>query len=122
MRTWGRIRDVVTGEKTWMQVSTDPAGYSDGVWLTTLVQVLKLNLGESPFWADWGIPGYASVVSQIPPDFYVTLTQQRLAPHFMTLTLQRMSDATDDTGRPTPYYALGVTTNWGAYLTDKIPI
>lgn len=49
MRTFGRTTNILTGVKTWVEIDTDSAGFNDAVWLTTLVQVLKLNLGESPF-------------------------------------------------------------------------
>lgn len=121
MRTWGRTRDILTGAKKWVEVTTDANGFNDMVWLTTLAQVCKLNLGESPFWADWGIPAAASVQTQIPPDVYMALTQQRFIGYFMSLSLQRMPDATDDSGRPAPYYAISVVTNWGAELDVQIP-
>ena len=92
------------------------------VYLTTLAQVCKLNLEESPFFADWGIPAHASVVTQIPPDYYMALIQQRFAQFFMSLTMMRMADALDETGRPSPYYAIAATTNLGATLTVNVPV
>jgi hypothetical protein len=122
LRVYGRTRDVLTGKKTWVVVTTDANGFNDEVYLTNLAQVLKLNLGESPFWADWGIPARQSVITQIDPDFYMALIQQRFALNFMSLTLQRMQDATDETGRPSPYYQISVITHWGAYLPLTVPI
>jgi hypothetical protein len=121
-RTYGRVRDTETGAKTWVEVTTDANGHDDMVWLTTLVQVCKLNLGESPFYSDWGIPAHASVVTQIYPDFYVALTQQRFAPHFMSLFLYKVDDAFDDTGRPAPHYRFEAVTNAGAYLARAVPM
>jgi hypothetical protein len=46
-----------------VEVTTDANGYNDAVYLTTLSQVLKLNLGESPFYANYGIPQYQSVLT-----------------------------------------------------------
>jgi hypothetical protein len=122
MRTYGRIQDVLTGKKTWVKVETGPHGFNDMVMLTTLVQTLKLNLGESPFWADWGIPAYTSIVTQIAPDLYMALMQQRFAPYFMTLMLQKMPNARDEAGRPAPYYAITVITNYGATLETVVPV
>jgi hypothetical protein len=122
MRTYGRIQNVLTGEKTWVQVETDPNGYNDMVWLTTMAQVLKLNLNESPFFADWGIPATASVMSQLPPDYYVALTQRRFAEHFLALTLTREVDGLDESNRPVPYYLLNVITNTGAVLSGSVPV
>lgn len=47
MRVWGRIRDTLTGAKTWVMVQTDANGFNDMVRLTHLAQVVKLNLDES---------------------------------------------------------------------------
>ena len=122
MRTYGRTRDVLTGAKTWEVVTTDSNNFNDMVWLTTLAQCCKLNLGESPFYADWGIPAQASVMTQVQPNYYMALMQQRFAPHFMSLLLSKRSDVYDDTGRPMPYYGVNVVTNWGAYLETVVPI
>jgi hypothetical protein len=122
MRTWGRVQDTLTGAKTWVEVTTDANGFNDMVYLTALAQVCKLNLDESPFWADWGIPAHQSVMTQIPPDYYVALTQQRFAPHFMALTMMRMPNAIDETGRPAPYYAIAALTNLGATVTVNVPV
>jgi hypothetical protein len=122
MRVYGRTRDVLTGEKTWRVVTTDEQGFNDMVFLTQLAQVCKLNLGESPFFADWGIPARESVVTQIYPDYYVALTQQRFAPHFMSLMLEKREDALDETGRPMPHYHFEAVTSYGAYLANDVPI
>ncbi len=122
MRTYGRIQDVLTGQKTWVTVTSDANGFNDMVMLTALAQCLKLNLGESPFWADWGIPAYASIITQIAPDLYLALMQQRFAPYFMTLMLQKMNNVFDEAGRPSPYYAITIVTNYGATLETTVPI
>lgn len=120
MRTYGRTTDVLTGKKTWQVVTTDANGFNDSVWLTTLAQVLKLNLGESPFFGDWGIPAHPSVVMQIAPDYYMNLTQQRFAKYFASLILVRVPDATDDDGRPAPAYQINVLTNYGAAIGVRV--
>jgi hypothetical protein len=120
VRTYGRTQDVLTGVKTWRVVTTDPNGYNDTVWLTTLAQVLKLNLGESPFWGSWGIPAHQSVVLQIAPDYYMALTQQRFASYFASLILVRVPDAVDDDGRPAPAYQINVLTNAGASIGMRV--
>ena len=83
------------------------------VWLTTLIQVLKLNLNESPFFASWGIPAKPSVVQQVVPNFYVTLTQQRFASHFSRLIVRK-------TTNPTPEYNLSVITTQGFSIEGTI--
>jgi hypothetical protein len=122
MRTYGRTQDVLTGKKTWVEVTTDANGFDDMVWLTTLAQCCKLNLGESPFWSDWGIPAYASVVTQVHPNFYMTLMQQRFSGHFMNLLMQRNDNAPDADGRPSPFYTFYVLTNYGAELFVTVPV
>jgi hypothetical protein len=89
MRTYGRIEDP-SGVKVWVQVDPDPKGFLDAIYLTALCQVFKLNLGESPFFADWGLPALQSVMQQIAPDYYVALTQQRFAPYFLYLGVSRL--------------------------------
>lgn len=99
----------------WQEVDTDENGNNDAVWLTTLVQVLKLNLNESPFFASYGIPAYESVVQQVFPDYYVSLTQQLFAPYFASLLITRQPD-------PTPTYVVNVVTNQGVKVSASIPI
>jgi len=107
VRTYGRVNGV------WEEVSTDAAGYDDYVWITTLIQVLKLNLGESPFFANYGIPAKPAIVQQVFPDFYVTRTQQQFASHFASLIVSKVND-------PTPTYNINLTTNQGAKVQGNI--
>jgi hypothetical protein len=120
MRSYGRTQDVLTGKKTWQVVMTDVQGFNDSIWLTTLAQVLKLNLGESPFFGDWGIPAHPSVVLQIAPDYYMVLTQQRFASYFASLILTRVLDAVDADGRPAPAYQINCLTNYGASIGVRV--
>jgi hypothetical protein len=111
---------VLTGAKTWWLVTTDVNGYNDSVYLTTLAQVCKLNLGESPFFANYGIPAHPSVLTQVYPDFYMLRTQQQFAGFFASLILtptpipQGAPDSDD--GRPVPAYTINVLTNYGALV------
>ena len=114
MRTYGRIQNI-DGSRTWVTVSTDAQGYNDQVYLTTLCQALLLNLNESPFYADYGIPAYPSVVTQVFPDFYVVRTQQRFAQYFASLIVSRERS-------PMPVYRVNVTTNQGFKLNALVPI
>jgi hypothetical protein len=107
---------VLSGKKTWWVVTTDANGFNDTVFLTTLAQVLKLNLGESPFFANYGLPAHASVVAQIAPDFFMNRTQQQFAGYFASLILARIPDAVDDDGRPAPAYTISLLTNYGARI------
>ena len=112
MRTWGRIG------KQWVEVSTGTNGDNSEVYLTTLAQVLKLNLGESPFYGDWGIAAETSVLSQVQPDYYVTLTQQRFAPFFASLLVAKQPQAQN---QPNPVYTINATTLQGATISAPIP-
>jgi len=109
MRTYGRIalNPLTPDVLTWVEVDTDANGYNDYVWLTTLIQCFKLNLGESPFWGDWGIPAKPSVVQQVFPDYYVALMQQRFAQYFAALIIAKIPGSV-------PTYQVNATTHQGA--------
>lgn len=116
LRTWGRpfLQDGSRGQ--WTEVTTDPTtGLNDLVYVTTLAQVLLLNLGESPFFANYGIPAHQSVVTQVFPDFYVTYTQQQFAGYFANLIVSKRP-------LPSPTYNVNVTTHAGQKLNADIPI
>lgn len=122
MRTYGRIapNPLYPYDKKWVEVTTDENGYNDMVWLTTLIQVIRLNLGESPFFSNWGIPAHQSVVTQIAPDYYMTLTQQRFAQYFLMLLISK-ANGFDEDGVPAPVYNVNVTTTTGATLSVVVP-
>lgn len=120
MRVYGRTQDVLTGDKTWWVVTTDPGGFNDSVYLTALCQVIKLNLGESPFFGNYGIPAHPSVVMQIYPDFYMARTQQQYAQFFASLIISSQPDAVDEDNRPAPSYAVNVLTNYGSIIGVRV--
>ena len=91
MRTWGRVGQVNGVGGTWVEVTPDASGGLSNIYITTLVQSLRLSLGESPFFANYGIPAQQSVVTQVMPDFYASQTQTQFAPYFASLTIQRVS-------------------------------
>lgn len=118
MRTYGRTWSggaVGKGTPTWVEVDTDANGYNDSVWLTTLCQVILLNRGEAPFDANFGIPAQQSVIQQVFPDYYMSLTQQQFAPHFAALTLAKVHS-------PTPTYRINVTTQQGVTAQEYVPV
>jgi hypothetical protein len=118
MRTYGRVY-AADGSYQWVEVSTDANGFNDLVYITTLAQTLKLNLGESPFWANYGLPAKQSVLQQVAPDFQVALTQQQFAPFFAALTVARLPSA--QVNPDTPTYRINAVTNQGATITANIP-
>lgn len=112
MRTYGRVAGS-DGVPVWVEVQTDDAGFNSYVYLTTLAQCLKLALGESPFFAQYGIPAQRSIVQQVAPDFYVARTQQQFSPFFAALIVTKQ-DA------PEPTYRLNVTTQQGTKIQATI--
>lgn len=114
MRTYGRVtnRD---GTKTWVVVQTDADGNDDYVYLTTLCQCLLLNLGESPFYANYGIPAKPAVVQQVQPDYYVARTQQQFAQYFANLVIAKVT-------APVPTYKVNVTLNQGTKVSLSVSI
>jgi hypothetical protein len=117
MRTWGRINQVNGLGGTWVEVTTDSNGYNDGVYLTTLVQVLKLNLGESPFYANYGIPAAPSVITQIQPDYYAAMTQKQFAPYFASLQIFK---ATVQANPVKPTYNITLITQNGSTVSGPV--
>lgn len=113
MRTWGR-QYYSDGSYQWVEVSTDANGYNDNVYITTLIQALKLNLGESPFYANLGVPQYQTVVTQVFPDFYVSQIQTYFAPYFASLTIIRVP------GSFPPVYNVNVVCHSGAVLNTQL--
>lgn len=139
MRTWGRIpsdvsiypsgigqfiigQSAIAGQDissyVWVEVDTDQNGNNDAVWLTTLIQVLKLSYGESPIYGNYGIPANSSVMNQVLPDYYATLAQQQFAQFFVTLNLSRRA-LTDS---PSPTYDVAITANPGSILPSPVPV
>jgi hypothetical protein len=128
MRTYGRIPATPLGgppgsnisfnkgPKKWVVVTTDAKGFNDMVMLTALAQVLLLNAGESPFYADWGIAAAYSVLQQVFPDFEVVMTQKRFAAQFASLIIAKVPDPT------TPVYRINIVTHAGLKIDVSVPI
>jgi hypothetical protein len=114
MRTYGRATNP-DGTKKWVEVTTDANGFSDWVYVTALCQALLLNLNESPFFAQYGIPAKPDIVQQVQPDFYITRTQQLFAPYFANLVVAKQ-------GSNPPTYKINVTTMQGAKASLNVPI
>ena len=115
MRTYGRVPGLSGQPTVWVGVVTDANGDNDQVYLTTLLQVIKLNLGESPFYANFGIPAQQAVIQQIFPDYYVALIQQQFAVYFASLTIARVSAS------PLTY-AVSVITHNGVKFDTQIQV
>jgi len=109
VRTYGRVTDEY-GNKTWVTVESNPQQGDDYVFCTALCQVLKLNLNESPFYANYGIPAHPSVIQQIAPDYNVALTQKQFSQYFANLSISKLPPLPND---PTPQYNVSITTHQG---------
>ena len=114
MRTYGRITNP-DGSKTWVVVQTDSLGFNDYVYITTLCQVLQLNRGESPFYANYGIPAQQSVVQQVFPNYYVAETQQQFAGFFSNLSISKINSST-------PTYQVNIITEQGVPALEYVPV
>ena len=114
LRTWGRVY-ASNGTYTWTPVTTDANGYNDSVYLTTICQVLSLNLGESPFYANYGIPAQQTVVTQVFPDYYALQVQTQFQSVFAQLTINRVQ------GSNPPVYQVNAVTHSGAILSQTVP-
>lgn len=108
MRVYGRTTDEL-GNKTWRVIQTDSAGNNEYVYVTALVQVFKLNLGESPFYANFGIPAKNSIIQQIAPDFYVAFIQMAYTKYFASLIITKAAA----TFPPRPTYNVSVLMTTG---------
>lgn len=118
-RVYGRVT-AEDGTRTWVEVDTDANGFNDAVNVTWLAQVFMLNLGESPFFGNWGLPAHQSIMTMVAPDFYVNLTQQRFAPLFASLIVQKVQGGTPQVpppfSDPSPTYQVRAITHSGAIL------
>lgn len=114
MRTFGRISDEY-GNRTWVKVETDENGFNDNVYITSLIQVLKLNLEESPFFANFGIPAQQSVMTQVYPDYYINYIQNQYAKYFANLRVEKVNSEE-------PYYNIVAVTNLGSKLELQVPV
>ena len=118
MRVWGREYNQ-DGTYDWVKITTDANGYNDEVYLTALCQDLKLQPGESPFYANYGIPAQPSVMTQVFPDFYVHQAQQQYSQYFASLKMTNIN-AVDEHGQPVPAYRIDALTNSGAIITQTV--
>jgi hypothetical protein len=115
MRIWGRVYSADKSSYSWVAQETDAQGNNDYVYITNLIQVLKLSRNESPFYANYGIPAQLSLIQQIAPDLYVAETQAQFAPFFAALLIAKIAS------NP-PTYKINLTTNQGTPLELLIPV
>ena len=111
MRIWGRPQ----GSAYWQAVETAPNGDNSYVYVTNLAQVILLNPGESPFFANYGLGGQASIISQIQPDLDMVRTARQFSPFFANLLLSKTSSSP-------PTYRINVLTKTGAVVQGEIAV
>lgn len=109
MRIWGR-----TTSGQWVAVTTDANGFNDYVYIVDLIQNLRLTLGESPMYANNGIPAQQSVLTQVFPDYNTYATQRYFSQFFPSVSIQKVNS-------PTPTYDINVVRNNGSVFTASIP-
>lgn len=114
MRTWGRVADSDGNLTIWEEVTTDKNGLNTGVYITTLIQTLKLVLGESPFYANVGIPSAQSVIQQIFPTFFVNQVQNQFAQYFASLIISQVPNIA------TPTYSVQIITLQGTNFSQLV--
>jgi len=131
MRTYGRtqIPYPANGEESssainypqyqWVEIETDEGGFNDYVYLTSLIQTLRLNLGESPFYAQFGIPAKNSVLQQVAPDYYVAYIQSYYSQFFPSITISKQATSPNNTA---PVYNINVVRNNGSIFQTTIGI
>jgi len=131
MRTYGRILNnyPLNGQEstqtlqypnyTWVEVLPDSNGYNDYIYITSLIQTLRLNLGESPFWGNFGIPAKNAVLQQLQPDYYVAFIQSYYSQFFASLIIAKQPQPLND---PTPRYNLSIVRNNGSKFSAEIAL
>ena len=111
-RVWGR-KTQSDGTRQWQAFETDANGYDDAPNFIWLQNVLLLNLNESPFYADWGIPVQPTLATSVFPDYYTSLTQQRFSAYFPSCVITRVSS--DQIA-----YSVNITTRTGYQVSQKL--
>ena len=128
-RIWGRIPTTTAGgdaevlppyaPSTWVAVKPDADGDTSYLHLTALIQCFRLNLGESPFYGNFGIPARASVQQQIAPDYSVAFIQSAYSGYFTSLLVVKQPDAPN---APSPTYAVSVIFKNGSKMRAAVAL
>lgn len=80
----------------WQSVETDANGYDDDCYLTTVAQVLQSQLGESPFFAQYGIPARQSITARTHPDYWINRVREQFSPMFTSISIVKTVDLTNN--------------------------
>lgn len=107
-----------TRKVVWVEVQTDVNGDNSWVYLVTMLQELQLELNESPFFANRGLPARQSILQQVAPDLYMSLIQQNYSQYFASLVISRTPLAPGSD----PTYQVNVIMNSGVIINAAIPV
>lgn len=110
MKIWTR-KWQEDGTRKWIEVTGNQAIIA---WLQN---VLLLQLGEEPFYADWGIPVTQTLANRYWPDYYLNLIQQRFADQvsFIKITPER----SDNDPGTEPLYSISIIFNDGTFWNSQ---
>jgi hypothetical protein len=129
MRTFGRVpvpfppSGVEYSQSTfypaykWVEVVPDANGDSDYVYITALLQCFRLNLGESPFWSNFGIPAKISIQTQQAPSYYISFIQTYFSQYFASLIIAQVPTSPNNT---TPIYNVSIVRKNGSIFQQQI--
>jgi hypothetical protein len=131
MRVYGRVLNpyppsgvessdsINPGAYIWQVIETDAHGSNDYVHITALIQCLRLNLNESPFWGNFGIPAKNSVDQQTQPDYYIARIQSYFSQFFASLIISKQPQPPNN---PKPIYNVRTLLNNGTIFRFKVGI
>jgi len=112
MRIHGRLLNP-DGTKTWVTLDTAKGDSIDTIYVLWLVQTLKLNTLESPYWPDWGVPIWQVMQNTFYPDSSIAKIQANFSQYFSYLSIARVPN-------PDPYYSVTVITKNGTTKTIQV--
>ncbi len=101
------------GTKTWVTLDTANGDSEDAVYVLWLIQTLKLNTLESPYWPGWGVPIWQVMQNTFYPDSSIAKIQADFSQYFAFLSIARVAN-------PDPYYRVIVITKNGTMKTIKV--
>lgn len=114
MRIFGRQANP-DGSYTWVTLDTANGDSQDAIYVLWLVQTLKLNTLESPYFPGSGVPMWQALQNTFYPDSSLATIQATFAPYFSYLSIVRLTN-------PDPYYKITVITKGGANTTFQVLI
>lgn len=93
MRIHGRKTNP-DGTKSWVTIDTEDGGDQDSVYVLWLIQVLKMNTLESPFWPGWGVPMWQALQNTYYPDSSLSQIQATFSQYFTYLSISKVPSDT----------------------------